>query len=58
MTNRSEMTTMKCSGCSKPLKVPKNWVDYGKVRHLSCSRACEIEHARKVATRLRRRDLA
>lgn len=58
MTSRSEMTTVRCNGCSKPVKVPKNWVDYGKVTHLSCSRACEITHARKVASRLRKKDLS
>jgi hypothetical protein len=57
MSNRSEMTTVKCSGCQKPIKVPKNWVDFGKVTHLSCSRACEIKHARDVAERIKKKEL-
>lgn len=49
MSHPSEMTMVKCNGCSKKRRVLKKWVDYGKVRHWSCSRACEIAYAAKVA---------
>lgn len=47
MTSQSEMTTVRCLGCSRKLRVPLLWVQEGKVRETFCCIACNLEYVRK-----------
>lgn len=48
MPSQSEMTTVKCLGCSKPIRVPLLWVQQGKVTEMFCSVPCNLSYVRKA----------
>jgi len=48
MPSQSEMTTVRCLGCSKPIRVPLLWVQQGKVVDTYCSVPCNLNHVRKA----------
>ncbi len=48
MTSQSEMTTVRCLGCSRTIRVPLLWIQEGKVTDTFCSVPCNLQYVRKA----------